>query len=145
MGGKRGTSPWPAASPKGGRNSASSKASPGAIARFLYSCGYEVVGHVRKVGDWHRAEVKDRKTGAARGTRWVRPRLDRPGYVVLSTDPDPKVSHLDADRKCPTCDGPMITVRADEPVPDVCHQVVGGPALLVGHLCVTAAFEMMKG
>jgi hypothetical protein len=130
----------------GGHNAANSKVSPGAICRYLFSCGYEVVGQARKAGGWFRAEVKDRKTGEARGIRWVRPRQgERSGYEVRSTDPDPKVRSLDSRRKCPTCGGPLVTLEQDEEVPgDVCSQTVGGSPLLPGVLCVTVAQQMLE-
>lgn len=131
--------------PVRGRNSANSKAAPGAISRFLYSCGYEVVGQMHKVADgWQRAEVKDRKTGQARGHRWVRSRGEGvPGYEVRSTDPDPKVRALDARRVCPSCGGPLVVLAAGEDVPaDVCSREVDGE--MPGELCVTVARQIAE-
>jgi hypothetical protein len=124
----------------GGRNAANSKESPGAVSRFLYSCGYEVVGRVQKAGLWMRAEVKDRKTGEPKGYRWVRPRAAGPGYEVRSADPDPKVRNLDDRRRC-SCGQPLVTLALGEEVPsDICSQQVGDA--LGGVLCITLVQSM---
>lgn len=147
MPGHRGRSPFSLTPKLGGKNSAGSKESPGAVARFLYSCGYEVVGQARKgAGGWFRCEVKDRRTGYAQGIRWVRPRPEGvPGFDVRKVDPT-GVRALDV--RCPTCGGPLEVLAPGAPVPaDVCSRQPGDDFSALGLgtvLCVTVAQQLAE-
>ena len=65
---------------------AGSGAAPAMVARYLVSCGYRVAGSLEPQGSWLTAPVLDRRTGDARGRRWVRCRPEG-GYEVRSVAP----------------------------------------------------------
>ena len=91
------------------------------MARYLFSCGYQIVGQSAKVSNgWVRCTVADRKSGEPRGVRWIRVKGEGGGFDVVKNDPNGgqrrlivkdengAVVPLGRLRACPVCEGPLL-------------------------------------